>query len=204
MDAVCIATTDGRAYYTILTRLKKAGIVPISLTPSEAAEEKCKLIITTRKESRTIKGPTVPIEDLDENPFVLKGQVLAKLRVRDRQELLVGIDPGSRIGVAVFFQNAKLVSMTLNSMTKVFEVLRYAVEHIPNSKTNVKIGDGAPRLSNQLASMILDQLKNTFVEIVDEKGTSSGRVHDGGLTRHQAAAARIAFRKGRPFRRQIS
>lgn len=196
MDVICVATADGRAYYSIVMRLRKAGFVFKSVTPSELDSEKCSLILTTKKELDGIDGTSVAIEELNENPVIMKGQIIARLRKVGRRELLVGIDPGSRIGVAVFYQNLKLASLTFNSVAALLNVLEAMVRSIPHSKLLVKVGSGAPKLSKSLARVIRSRLDTAVVEMVDEKGTSSNHLREKELTRDQFAAAKIAYRKG--------
>ena len=168
----------------------------VSLVPGETVKGKCSLVITTRKEIDVMGGHTVAIEDLDENPAIMKGQVLAKMALKDDRRLLFGVDPGSRIGVAMFYSDEKLVSLTLDSVSGVVRVIENATNKIPASSVMVKIGDGEPKFANLIAHSVSKKVTSAIIEIVDEKGTSTGKPKSKGLTRDQKAAERIAFRKG--------
>jgi hypothetical protein len=180
-----------------LSKLRKTGLKFTSVIPSQVVKEECELVITTRKESAKIKVKNVAIEDLDNDQLIMKGQILAKIINKEKRELLIGIDPGSRIGVAVFFQDIKLASFTLNSVTETLERIRNIIQKVPNSGTLIRIGNGEPQLSRRLAYLLKGEL-SVIVEIVDEKGTSIN-IHDKELTRDQSAATRIALRKGVTF-----
>lgn len=198
MDLICIATADGRAYYSILTRLRRTGLAYRSLTP-ELVDSRCALILTTRGELDCIKGAAVAIEDLSEDPVIMKGQLVAKLGKEGKRELLLGIDPGLRIGVAVFYSNVKIASLTFRSTGELLGMLDAMIQNIPHSKLVVKMGNGAPKHSRLLARAIIRRVSSATIEIVDEKGTSSYRPRQRDLTRDQLAAERIAYRKGLPF-----
>lgn len=198
MDVVCVATVDGRAYYSILTRLRKTGLAFRSSTP-DLVDSRCGLVLTTRGELDRIEGIAVAIEDLSENPVIMKGQLLAKLQKGGKRELLIGIDPGSKTGVAIFYQNVKLASLTFRSTSGLLAMLEGMVQNIPHSKLVVRVGGGALKHSESLARAIRKRVNTAAIEIVDEKGTSSNYLREMDLTRDQLAAARIAHRKGLPF-----
>jgi len=197
MDTICIATTDGRAYYSILTRIRKTGLAFRSLTP-EMVDSQCCLVLTTRKEIGRNAGISVAIEDLSENVVVLKGQLVARLGKKGERELIVGIDPGSRIGIAIFYQNVKIGSETFRSKGELLSMLDEVVKKIQYSKLVIKLGSGAPKHSESLARLLRKRMDDALIEIVDEKDTSS-RQGEGKLSRDQLAAERIAYRKGLPY-----
>jgi len=195
MEQVCVATDDSRAYYLIASRLRRANIGFHSVMPNEAAMENCDVILTTRREMKILNHSSIAIEDLDVNPLIMKGQIFASLG-GTRRELLIGIDPGSRIGLVVFYAGAELASQTFNSRAALYRTLYGFVRHIPNSRSIVKIGNGSPELASKLASDICKSLSGVVIEIVNEEGTSVRGLRYRRLPKDQSAAARIAFRKG--------
>jgi hypothetical protein len=78
MKVVSVATSDSRAYYSILSRLKETNLRFVSLTPSQAANEVPEPVITTKSELGLFSVVSIPIEDLDENPMIMEGQILSK------------------------------------------------------------------------------------------------------------------------------
>lgn len=197
MDRICVATSDGRAYYLISSRLRKAGMVFVSALPDQIAHDSCDVVITTNAEMWLFGENALPVEDLDEDPTVMKGQILA--RASDGEgDLLLGVDPGSRIGLAVFYGGKELASQTFNSRGALCRAVFELVNKIPNSQSTIKIGNGEPRMSAWLATRIRENLRGSLVEVVDEAGTSSRSARYRGLPKDQRAAARIAFRKGKP------
>ncbi len=197
MDKVCVATTDGRAYYTISSRLRGAGIEFLSSLPTQVKPGVYDVIISTKKETGSLEGNVLAIEDLDEDPIVMKGQVLACLVKNGNRELLLGIDPGSRMGLAAFYAGRELASQTFISKSALCTTVFELVNKIPNSRSTIKIGNGEPTISLWLASRISESLSDTVIEMVDEAGTSARNKYKR-LPKDQSAAARIAFRKGKP------
>ncbi|MDA4137224.1 MAG: hypothetical protein OK449_09560 [Thaumarchaeota archaeon] len=196
MKVVSVATLDSRAYYSVLNRLKMTNLRFISLTPAQAQSEGREPVITTKKEREFFVGTSISIEELDENPLVMEGQILSKMVTVNDRILLIGIDPGSRIGVVVFYGDSKLGAFTVGSLDGLQSRLLRAVRGIPSAKAVVRVGDGAPRLSKSITQMIRNDLPEVLVEVVDERGTTTSSHGPDGLTRDQGAAARIARRKG--------
>jgi predicted RNase H-like nuclease (RuvC/YqgF family) len=194
MKVIGIATGDGRAYYSILSRLKKTNLRFVSMTPAQAARERVWPVITTRRELAIFEGVSIPIEELDENPLIMEGQILARTVRETRRVLLIGVDPGLRIGVAIYYGGVRLGSTTVNSVDLLQQKILNVVQSIPHKRAMVRIGDGYPKQSRVIAETVASELPETIVEIVNERGTSIG--NQKGMTRDQVAAARIAFRKG--------
>ncbi len=200
MGQLCVATDNSRAYYLITSRLRRARMSFRSVIPGEAGVEDCDVVLTTRQEVERFKdGDAISIEDLDENPLVMKAQVLAKVGGEGR-DLVIGIDPGSRIGLAIFYAGAGLGSHTFNSRASLYKTIFGLVRRVPNSRCIVKIGNGSRELASKLAWDIGRTLTGVTIEIVNEEGTSARNVRFRSLPKDQSAAARIAFRKGAPYR----
>jgi hypothetical protein len=199
MKVVSVATLDSRAYYSILNRLKMTNLPFISLTPAQARIEKREPIITTKKERELFMGTSIMIEELDENPIIMEGQILSKMLTRNDKVLLIGIDPGYRTGVVIFYGDSKLGSFTIESLDDLQSRLSRTIRGIPSAKAMVRVGDGAPRFSKKIAQMIKENLPQVLVEVVDERGTTVNIHRSDGLTRDQGAAAKIAHRKGIPL-----
>jgi len=198
MSRICVITADARAYYALVSKLRAADLPFLSLSPGDKSNE-CELILTTRAEAGQFKAATMALEDLDESVDVVRGQILAQLSEGDKT-LLVGLDPGSRIGMAAFLGETRLASRTFNSRAGACNSVIHLIEGVSARRSVVRIGDGDPSLSTWLADNLASRLTNTVVEIVDESGTSRNPSLKG-LQKDQGSAARIAFRKGEQFTR---
>ena len=126
MKLIGVATEDSRAYYSILTRLKKTNLRFVSLTPAKAVEQRFWPVITTRRETSDFQFTSIPIEELDEDPMIMEGQILSHALRQAKQVLLIGVDPGLRMGMAVYYSGMKLGSPTFNSV----ELLRRKVSDV--------------------------------------------------------------------------
>lgn len=194
MRLIGVATADSRAYYSILRRLKETNLRFVSLTPAKAIEERFWPVITTKGETGDFRFASIAIEELDEDPLIMEGQILSHALRDTKQVLLIGVDPGSRIGLAVYYGGMKLGSLTLNSVDMLEQKLEAVTQRVPHSSAMIRIGNGSPRQSRAIAEMISSEVPDAVIEIVDEKGTSNTNLR--GLTRDQIAAEKIAFRKG--------
>jgi hypothetical protein len=200
MRAIKVVTNDGNAYYDIVSRLKSTHLRFSSIPPGQDFDPRQDLALTSRKEVPMLGGDAVAIEDLDQDPLIMEGQLLSRLVEKSRRDLLIGIDPGSRIGLVVFYGGRELGALTTVSGEKLVEMVVAVAEGVQHSSLSVKIGAGEPKSSSQLARQLRNELEESAsVEIVDESGTSSGKRGAIGATRDQRAAARIAFRKGSEF-----
>jgi hypothetical protein len=195
-----VATDDGSAFYEIISRLKRTHL-RFSILPTEQdADPVQDLVLTSGSEVSSFGADAVAIEDLSKDPLIMEGQLLSRLVDESRRDLLIGIDPGSRIGVAIFYGGRELGALTSNSVEKSVESLLTLVSEVPHSSLMVKIGGGEPRSSLRLASLLREGLpRSASIEVVNESGTSVGKRGAIGATRDQRAAAIIAFRKGVQF-----
>jgi hypothetical protein len=154
--------------------------------------------MTTRRESGPFGSRAFVVEELDERPIIFRGQVLS--RINDgKGTVLVGIDPGSRIGLAVYYGDAELGFATFGSMDQLCEMVATLVKKVPSKESLVRIGNGNPAQATKLGAILMKLVPDAVIEMVDEAGTSSRRTRIRGIQGDQMAAAKIALRKGVPF-----
>jgi len=200
MRIIKVATDDGNAYYDIVSRLKKTHLRFVSVMPGQVVDTARDLVITSRAEASAYGEEVVAIEDLSRDPVIMEGQILSRLLEESRRDILIGVDPGSSIGVAMFYGGRELGAMTSNSVERSVDSLVALVEAVSHSSVSVKIGGGEPKTSLRLARLLRERLPpSASMEIVDESGTSAGKRGAVGATKDQRAASRIAFRKGVQF-----
>jgi hypothetical protein len=138
------------------------------------------------------------VEELDEDAHILKGQILSRLNGA-RETMLVGIDPGTRIGLAVYYGEANLEFGTFGSVESLCARVTGFAKRIPAKKALIRIGNGNRALAMKLAMSFAVEVPGAIIEVVDEAGTSARGVKMKGIQGDQRAAARIAFRKGSAF-----
>ncbi len=193
MNRICVVTSKAGAYYALVSRLRRAGLPFSSLLPGSDFGE-CELVLTTAEEAGQFGGRALALEELDENPGVFKGQVMARLA--EGQVVLVGVDPGKRTGLAVFYGQTKLAFSTFNSTGAVCSRVGDFARGIPSSRVVVRVGDGNRQMAGRLVEGLRRAVPRATIEVVDESGTSAGSSKMKGVQRDQVAAAKIAFRKG--------
>ena len=195
LGRICVVTSKASAYFALATRLRKAGL-PFSSALPDSDLEKCGLVLTTAAEAGGLGGKGVPLESLDADPGVFKGQVLSRLK--DEQDaILVGVDPGERIGLAAFYGQTELAFYTLGSRAVVCSRVKAFAKGIPGNGVLVRVGDGDRLLARKLVEELAREVPEATIELVDESGTSVGGSKTHGMQRDEVAAARIAFRKGK-------
>jgi hypothetical protein len=204
---ITVATVRGRPYYNITSALRLMDLQFDSLSPEEAAVSNAKVIITTQDEAGIVnKNGIVMIDtELEKYPAIAKAKILRNImseRVVDDQ-LIIGIDPGSRIGISVIYLHHEIYSSVVESS------VQDAINHISailggveSRKKVVKIGDGNVDMAIQIAHSLKIKFKESVsIEIVDEHGTSLPQYADANRrgVRDRSSARAIAFRSGKIY-----
>ena len=205
---VAVATVHGRPYYNITCALRLMELQFDSLSPEEAAESNAKVIITTQDEACVInnKGTIMIDTELEKYPAISKAKILRSImdeRMIDDQ-LIIGIDPGSRIGISAIYLHHEIASAVVESCpSDAISQVAAMLGGIDSSKKVVRIGDGNIAMATQIARMLKMKFKDGIrIEIVDEHGTSLPQNTDANRrgARDRSSARAIAFRSGRAFR----
>jgi hypothetical protein len=193
VNQICVATSKARAYYTLVSRLRRAGLPFSSVLPDSDFGD-CELVLTTAEEAGLFGGKALALEDLDENPGIFKGQIVSRLW--GEQVILVGVDPGKRTGLAIFYGQTRLAFNTFNSAGAVCSRVSAFAKGVPSSRLLVRVGNGNRSMASKLVGGLRREVPEATIEVVDESGTSTGSSKMKGVQRDQVAAAKIAFRKG--------
>jgi hypothetical protein len=187
------------------------GIRYDSMSPEEAADSDCKVVITTRDEAGSIssavtgrKAMMVMLDtELVRYPAIAKAKMLRSIagpQVDD--QLTIGIDPGNRIGISVMYLHEEIASIVESSPASAVEEISAVLEGVISRRKVVKIGDGNIRMALSMAWAVKKKFHNDVeVEIVDEHGTSrpqTNEVNRRGI-RDRLSAKTIAFRSGKPY-----
>jgi len=189
-----VATAKARAYYALVSRLRRAGLSFSSALPDSDFGE-CDLVLTTADEAAQFGTKTMALEELDENPGIFKGQVVSRLS-GSGDVILVGVDPGKRTGLAVFYGQTKLAFSTFDSSAAVCSRVGAFAKGLPSSRLLVRVGNGNKSMASRLVDGLRREVPAATIEVVDESGTSIRSSKMKGVQRDQVAAAKIAFRKG--------
>lgn len=189
-----MVTSRAGAYYTIISSLRKTGLSFASVLPGSDFSG-CELILTTAAEATQFGGRALVLEELDEIPGVFKGQIVSRLAGGD-DVVLIGVDPGARLGMAVYYGETNLEFDTFDSNAGLCSRVRAFVRRVPARRFVVRIGNGNVVIAARLAESLKREAPEAIIEVVDESGTSARGVRMKGVQADQSAAAKIAFRKG--------
>ena len=117
-------------------------------------------------------------------------------------KLIIGIDPGNRIGISGIYLHHEIASAVVESSPQdaINHVAQAMLGGIKSRKKVVKIGDGNIAIATQIAHILKMRFKDGIsIEIVDEHGTSLPQNTDANRRggRDRASARTIAFRSER-------
>lgn len=187
-------TEKSRAYYALVSRLRRAGLPFTSLVKGSDMAG-CGVVLSTAEEAPEAQCPVMALEELDEDPEVFMGQVLAEME-GEGLVVRIGVDPGIRMGFAAFFGETRLGAHTYHSNTSVSTRVAAFSRGMPSSPIIVRIGNGDRAMAKRLAEAVHGAAPRAIVEVVDESGTSARSRRTKGIPIDQSSAAKIAFRKG--------
>lgn len=178
MKVVGIRVKDERTYKKIAKELEALNIPFINLNRVPSADiaivltdDQGKGISVGRNVKRAIKG------------------CLRAYSGRFR-EIVIGIDPGPRPGIAVFGDEREIYSCIAESPEKAAAFVKKITEMYEHESCVIRIGDGAKVYRNR----IINRLLPLRIEIVDERRTS-------GM--HMESAKKIAFLNGTVIKEEI-
>lgn len=198
---IVVATVEGRSYYKIVSMLKSMNIGFSSLSPEEASRTNAKIIITTKNEASLIRREDLIFDfQLDTSPALFKAMLLKNLSGNYIEDMLVvGVDPGNRIGIYVLYLHTELYSTVRSSLREAVKFIMNILSCINSSKKILKIGNGDSIKCNHIAQEIKNQNGSVIIEIVNEFGTSRNILPNCRRNRDVGSAKSIAFRSGRIF-----
>ena len=148
----------------------------MSLSPEEAALSTGKVIFTTIDESKIVNRDNMYLDtQLEEFPLSIKAKILQNCMGYfgpSKEQLIIGINPGKRIGISILYCYFELDRIVLSSVNSTVEKISFVLSSIESPTKIVRIGDGSLALSSNggiLKSYFKDEV---IIEIVDEYGTS--------------------------------
>ena len=89
-------------------------------------------------------------EIIDKDPVVIQGLMIQKLQVDlDKNELVLGIDPGSRTGLSVFYYGKEIESSIFNSVESLVMHIAKILAELRADRKIIKIGNGNMKLDKR-------------------------------------------------------
>jgi hypothetical protein len=198
-EKVAVATVDGKAYFLIINQLREQNIPFVSLVPSEPAPPEVRVVITTENEKHLIKNGKILILNEKRELYDLVSETKKILQGKEAYEkIVVGIDPGEAIGLAVIADGRVIEEVNCFSETELVRNIIKTIRNVHFSLTNVyvKIGNGVPVYKELLEELDAALPYEIALEVVSEAGTNRPlRKRSSGI-RHISSAIRIAGRAG--------
>jgi hypothetical protein len=200
-EKVAVATVEGKAYFLIVNVLREQNISFISLVPGESVPAEVKVIITTEKEKHLVKNEKILILASEDELDNLVNEVKRILQGKEAYEkILIGIDPGNAIGLAVIADGKVIEEGNCFSTQEVINSIIKTIRNVNSTVTSVsvKIGNGVP-VYKELVEALDDALPPAVVlEVVSEAGTNRPLKKNkrSRRIRHISSAIRIAGRTG--------
>ena len=146
-----------------------------SILPDEIDHTDKRLILTTLQEAPNIASDFILYaEEFDADPTVIKGLITQKLESGLYEStLVIGIDPGNRIGLSIFYYHKEIESSTYRSLDELISHIIRILAGLKADRKIIKIGNGNMRMARQ----IIDRLNLSFcshfeLEFVDERKTT--------------------------------
>lgn len=204
--SIAVATASGRAYYQLVSELKKRRIAFITVKPDETVPLNIEVAITTESEKSRVRCPTVLTYDERTDPSTIIEEALQIIRGKHRySNLIVGVDPGKDFGMAAVGDGAVLETKSVSGAKEAaVEVLRM-MERYEGDRKAVKIGNGADIYRMKLITGLDKMLPlGVDMESVEEQGTTKNvnALTTRRSTKDASSAIKISMRKGRKIARR--
>jgi len=172
---IVVATVSGKSYFKFVNILKNLRLNFDSALPEEIKSSEKRLILTTVKESSNIQSNLILLDnEFDQDPIIIRSKIAEKLEsgIHDNS-LIIGIDPGNRIGLSVFYLEKEIESSIFTSVDDLISHIVKILVGINAERKVVKIGNGNMRVAKQIANLLNLRFCSHFeLEFVDERRTS--------------------------------
>jgi hypothetical protein len=206
---IAVATVSGKAYFLIVSELKRRNVPFVSLTPYEPVPIEVKVVITTEKERELIHHEEILVY---KNGIEMASLINEAMRIVQGKEsfekVTIGVDPGDVFGLAVLAGGRVVETGNCYSVEEALrkiETIIRGLEDTQVSTISVKVGDGVPACKERLLRDLDKTLPpNVVLESVREAGTNrrlNEAKHRRGL-RDIVSAIQIAGRNGNTFQRR--
>ncbi len=146
-----------------------------SLLPDQISDYDGDLVLMTSSETpKDIQIQALYEDILDLEPTVIKGLIWQKLgTTRYPDELLIGIDPGKRIGLSIYYYGREIENSLYVSVPDLISHLVRILAGLRAKKKIVKIGNGNMKLAKKIINLLnLKYCSDFLLEFVDESKTS--------------------------------
>jgi hypothetical protein len=170
-----VATVSGKSYFKFVNVLRCLKLNYDSILPEEITSSDRRLILTTVHESSRIPTNLVLLDDeFNYHPTIIRAKIVEKLQSGfNNSSLVVGIDPGSRIGLSVFYYEKEIESSFYTSIDDLVSHIVKILVGINAQRKVIKIGNGTMNVARHIVDSLNIRFCSHFeLEFVDERKTS--------------------------------
>ncbi|MEK6977369.1 MAG: hypothetical protein AABX40_03070 [Candidatus Hydrothermarchaeota archaeon] len=199
---LAIVTEIPRFYYNAVRELKGRGIQFLTFGLEDEIPSYITVVLTSREERKHVRSSIVVAHD--DLPTAVSECVRALNGLKkDYKRLVIGIDPGASLGVAVLADNKVIEARNILSPEGVPPVLRGLLETYSGAETVIRVGDGGGIYCMRVLKLLQENF-DAKIEVVDETSTTPalGREAPAGL-RDVIAAINIALKEGSVLEKAI-
>lgn len=172
---IAVATVYGKPYFKFIKTLKLLKMNYDSILPEEVNDSDKRVILTTVREAPKIASNLVFYDDeFDADPTVIKGLITQKLESGIHESsLIIGIDPGDRVGLSVFYFQKEIESSTYTTLDELIPHVVKILAALKAERKIIKIGNGNMKIARQIITLLnLSFCSHFELEFVDEHKTS--------------------------------
>lgn len=146
-----------------------------SIVPDQIPTYRGNLIFTTEDESPRYASQAILNEEiLQQDPAVIQGIIIEKLESGlNQSELLIGIDPGQRIGISVSYFGREIECGLYTSPEELASHVAKILGGLRAERKLVRIGNGNMQVAKQITTQLNLKFCSHFeLEFVDERKTT--------------------------------
>jgi hypothetical protein len=171
MKIIGIMTEDFSIYYDLIKELKERQTPFTSLSVKDKIPANIGVIFTTPDECARVKFKhIITISDSDDISLLID-KALKVIEGKERfRNLVIGIDPGKRPGVAVLGDGDVLKTYQPATPEDVVMIVKQIQKTYPEQQLIIRIGHGAPTERNRIINALYNPKMS--MELVDETNTT--------------------------------
>ena len=201
MLKLIISTDNIRFYYGVAGYLKDEGLAFMSVPVGEPLPARDTVVITTEREAPLMDHPRIYYHD---DPVIAARMAIQALKMEKKyDEIVIGIDPGKAIGMAVVGDGRVLGASVLSTVEDVSEELSFYLDSYMAERLLVRIGDGDRTVRDRIITEIWPL--GLEMEIVKEQDVKKEERRAGEFAKRRkdasdiAAAIGISMKNGNPL-----
>jgi hypothetical protein len=166
-----ILIDDFRLYHQIVGHLKSKDVRFVSLSAGETPPPNIGAIIVSKALSKELDyEKKVVCESRDDVEFSVNKALQLMKGKKDFGEIVIGIDPGAKPGIAVLADGDVLNTLIARSPEDVLHVVKRTIDTYPTDDLKIRIGHGDKVNRNRIINSLV--AKDLRVEVVDEDRTT--------------------------------